>query len=273
MPELPEVEIVRRSLEPHMVGSRVVAVDAKPVRLREGIRPRDWERRIVGDRVTALERRGKYLIAKGERAAALFHLGMSGRMVVRRPSDPRAPHTHLVLTFDHGGEVRFIDPRRFGVAAVVALGRLASHPALARLGPDPLGGDAGDALAAARTSRSPIRSILLDQTVLAGVGNIYANEALARAGISPLRRASAISEARLAALAGALREVLTEALDVGGTTLRDGGFVNADGDGGYFALRLSVYGREGEACGRCGGAIVRRVLTGRSVFYCPRCQR
>ncbi len=273
MPELPEVETVRRSLALHMVGSRVVAVDAAAVKLREGIRPADWQRRVLGITFSALERRGKYLIAKGERVAALFHLGMSGRMVVRRPDETREPHTHLILTFDHGAEVRFIDPRRFGVASVVSLARLDSHPSLARLGPDPVDGDVEAALQAARTSRSPIRSVLLDQRVLAGVGNIYANEALARAGISPFRRANAISAPRISDLARALREVLDEALEAGGTTLRDGGFVNADGDGGYFAVSLAVYGREGEPCPRCGAGIVRRIRTGRSAYFCPRCQR
>ncbi|MGD1149200.1 MAG: bifunctional DNA-formamidopyrimidine glycosylase/DNA-(apurinic or apyrimidinic site) lyase [Thermoanaerobaculaceae bacterium] len=273
MPELPEVEIVRRSLEPHMVGSRVVEVEANAIRLREGITPADWLDRVRGTRVTSLERRGKFLIAKAERAAALFHLGMSGRMVVRRPEEPRAPHTHLVLRFDHGAEVRFIDPRRFGVAVVLDAGRLDAHPGLAGLGPDPVDGDVEGALRAAGGSRSPIRSVLLDQHVLAGLGNIYANEALARAGISPLRRASAIAPRRIALLAGAIRAVLADALEAGGTTLRDGGFVNADGEGGYFAVNLSVYGREGEPCLRCEGVIVRRFLAGRSVFYCPRCQR
>jgi formamidopyrimidine-DNA glycosylase len=122
-------------------------------------------------------------------------------------------------------------------------------------------------------ARAPIRSVLLDQTVLAGLGNIYANEALARAGISPLRRARAISSERVGNLAAAVRRVLEEALEAGGTTLRDGGFVNASGDGGYFSVRLLVYGREGEPCFSCGTPIRRRVLTGRSVFYCPKCQR
>jgi len=256
-----------------MVGSRVVAVEAAPVRLRERIRPADWERSIKGATLTALERRGKYMIAKGERAAAVFHLGMSGRMVVRRPAEPREPHTHLVLSFDHGLEVRFIDPRRFGVAVVVSLSRLEGYPALARLGPDPVDGDVEGALQTARVSRSPIRSVLLDQRVLAGVGNIYANEALARAGISPLRRANAISARRISDLARALRDVLNEALEAGGTTLRDGGFVDAEGDGGYFAVKLAVYDREGEPCPRCGAAIVRRIRTGRSAYFCPRCQR
>ena len=127
MPELPEVEIVRRSLEPHMVGSRVVEVEARAIRLREGITPAHWLKRIRGTRVTSLERRGKYLIAKAERATALFHLGMSGRLMVRRPEEPRAPHTHLVIRFDHGIEVRFSDPRRFGVAVVLGPGQVETH--------------------------------------------------------------------------------------------------------------------------------------------------
>jgi len=273
MPELPEVETVRRSLEPHVVGARVVEVEAHAVRLREGVVPADWRRCIRGTRFVSLERRGKYIIARAERAAALFHLGMSGTMALRRPGEPRAPHTHLVLGLDRGLELRFADARRFGAAAVLDLDRVDAHPSLAALGPDPVEGDVEGALMAARRSDSPIRSVLLDQRVLAGVGNIYANEALARAGISPLRRASAIAARRIPPLAAAVRAVLLEALEAGGTTLRDGGFVNAAGDGGYFAVRLSVYGREGEPCPRCGRAIIRRVLSARSAFYCPRCQR
>ncbi len=273
MPELPEVETVRRSLEPHLVGRRVVEVEARPVRLREGIEPADWQARIEGTRFTALERRGKYLIAHGERAAALFHLGMSGRLVLARPQEAFAPHTHLVLRLEGGLEVRFVDPRRFGVAVVLEPGALATHPSLAGLGPDPLCGDAVAALTAAARSHTPIRSLLLDQHVLAGLGNIYANEALALARISPLRRADRIAPRRLVALAAAVRQVLTAALEAGGTTLRDGGFVDAAGGGGYFAVKLGVYGREGQPCPACGGAIVRRVLAGRSAFYCPRCQR
>jgi formamidopyrimidine-DNA glycosylase len=273
MPELPEVEAVRRSLEPHLVGRRVVAVEARPVRLREGIEPADWQTRIVGTRFTALERRGKYLIARGKHVAALFHLGMSGRLVLAGAQEPFARHTHLILRLESGLEVRFIDPRRFGVAVVLEPEALAAHPSLARLGPDALRGDVEGALAAAARAHSPIRSVLLDQTVVAGLGNIYANEALALAGISPLRRADRISARRLEALAAAVRQVLAAALEAGGTTLADGGFVDAAGDGGYFAVSLAVYGREGLPCVGCKGVIVRRVLAGRSVFYCPRCQR
>lgn len=274
VPELPEVETVRLSLAPYLVGHRVVAVEARRIALREGIEPASWRARFTGARIVALERRGKYLLARTERAVALFHLGMSGRMVLRRPAEPREPHTHLILRMDHGLEVRFIDPRRFGVAVVLRPEELEAHPGLGRLGVDPLSDGTQEALRRATArSRAPIRSVLLDQTVLAGVGNIYANEALARAGISPLRRARSISDRRIVALAGAVRQVLEEALEAGGTTLRDGGFVNASGDGGYFAVGLLVYGREDEPCVACGAPIRRRVLTGRSAFYCPRCQR
>jgi formamidopyrimidine-DNA glycosylase len=274
VPELPEVETVCRSLLPHLVGHRVVEVEARRIRLREGIEPETWRERFEGVRIRALERRGKYLLAHAEGAVALFHLGMSGRMVLRRPEESRDPHTHLVLRMDHGLEVRFIDPRRFGVAVVLRQNELEAHPGLGRLGAEPLSDGMHDVLRqAAARSRAPIRSVLLDQTVLAGLGNIYANEALARAGISPLRRARAISARRIGVLAGAVRQVLEEALEAGGTTLRDGGFVNVSGDAGYFAVRLLVYGREGEPCVACGAPIRRRVLAGRSVFYCPKCQR
>jgi formamidopyrimidine-DNA glycosylase len=274
VPELPEVETVRRSLLPHLVGHRVVEVQARRIKLREGIEPKTWSERFGGVRIKSLERRGKYLLARAEGAVGLFHLGMSGRLVLRRPEEPREPHTHLVLRMDHGLEVRLVDPRRFGVAVALLPEELEDHRGLAGLGPDPLDGQAGETLRlAAAGSRAPIRSILLDQTVLAGLGNIYANEALARAGISPLRRGRAISAVRLVALGRAIREVLEEALEAGGTTLRDGGFVNAAGDGGYFAVRLLVYGREGEPCLACGTAIRRRVLSGRSAFFCPNCQR
>jgi formamidopyrimidine-DNA glycosylase len=272
VPELPEVETVRLSLAPHLVGHRVVAVNARRIKLREGIHPASWRTRFTGARILALERRGKYLLARAERAVALFHLGMSGRMVLRRPAEPREPHTHLVLRMDHGLEVRFIDPRRSAWRWCCGR-RIGPTPGSVGSG-DPLGEGMHEALRhATARSRAPIRSVLLDQTVLAGLGNIYANEALARAGISPLRRARAISSERVGVLAGAVRRVLGEALEAGGTTLRDGSFVNASGDGGYFSVRLLVYGREGEPCSTCGSPIRRRVLTGRSVFYCPKCQR
>ena len=274
VPELPEVETVRRSLEARLVGHRVVGAEARKIRLREGIEPGEWEAGIVGRRLLGLERRAKYILARFEASTALFHLGMSGRLVVALPDDPREPHTHLVLRFDHGRELRLVDPRRFGVAIVLSNQAVTLHPGLQKLGTDPLLAEAAATLRRrAGRSRVAIRNLLLDQNVLAGVGNIYANEALARAGIHPLRAASSISTRRLDRLAESVREVLEAALRAGGTTLDDGGFVDADGRGGYFAVELMVYGREGEACPRCGARIARRNAGGRSVYFCPRCQR
>jgi formamidopyrimidine-DNA glycosylase len=274
MPELPEVETVRRSLEPHIVGRRVTAVVATPIALRLGIEPGEWSALAGGAALGALSRRGKYLLADFGASTAVFHLGMSGRLVLREHAATCDRHTHLRLRFDGGRELRLVDPRRFGMAVVVPAGDLPAFAPLAQLGVDALDGDVEAAVtAAARRSRSPIRALLLDQTVIAGVGNIYANEALARAGIHPLRQAHAISNERLARLAAAVKGVLADAVEAGGTTLADGGFSDASGNEGYFAVRLDVYGREGGPCRRCGAAVRRRVTGGRSAFYCPRCQR
>jgi formamidopyrimidine-DNA glycosylase len=274
VPELPEVETVRRSLEPRVVGRRVERVEARRVRLRRGIDPRSWRTRVVGATIERLDRRGKYLLLEFDRTTAIIHLGMSGRLQLARLGQPRDPHTHLVLGFERGVELRFVDPRRFGAAFVVAPGRVDSVAELAILGPDPVREDVAPTLqAAAARSRTPIRNLLLDQHVVAGLGNIYANEALARAGIHPLRRADTIAWRRIARLATEIRAVLEDALTAGGTTLADGGFADAAGASGYFAVQLSVYGREGEPCPRCGSTVRRLVAGNRSVFFCPRCQR
>ncbi|MGE5235109.1 MAG: bifunctional DNA-formamidopyrimidine glycosylase/DNA-(apurinic or apyrimidinic site) lyase [Acidobacteriota bacterium] len=274
MPELPEVETVRRSLLPHLVGREVLHVDADRVRLREGIDPERWPAAVEGRRLESLDRRGKYLLAVFGPHVALFHLGMSGRLLLSAPGFAVPRHTHLRLLFDHGLELRFVDPRRFGVAVVVPREELSRHPGLASLGPDVLTDDFGPCLRKqASRSRVAIRNLLLDQTVVAGLGNIYANEALARAGIRPLRAASRVSASRLATLEMAIRDVVAEALAAGGTTLDDEGFSDAAGSSGYFAIQLRVYGRQGQPCPRCGSTIVRRTATARSVFYCPRCQR
>jgi len=274
MPELPEVETVRRSLAPRIVGRRIVGVVAEPVALRMGVDPPAWRGLAGPAPLSALRRHGKYLIAEVGAAAAVLHLGMSGRLVLEEPHAPGARHTHLRLRFEHGIELRFVDPRRFGMAVVVPRGELARFAPLAALGVDALDDDAeATLLAAARSSRAPVRALLLDQGVLAGVGNIYANEALARAGIHPLRVASGLSRARVRRLAAAVREVLADALAAGGTTLADGGFADAAGASGTFAVSLDVYGREGEPCRRCGTRVRRLVSAGRSTYFCPRCQR
>ena len=274
MPELPEVETTRRSLAPHLVGRRVTAVEAAPVRLRLGIEPREWQALGGGSRLAGLHRRGKYLVADFGGSTAVFHLGMSGRLVVQPAAHRCDKHTHLRLWFEDDIELRLVDPRRFGVAVVVPTATLPEFAPLAELGADALDGDVEAVLlAAAARSRSPIRSLLLDQTVLAGVGNIYANEALARAGVHPLRQASTLSRMRVCRVAAAVTAVLTEAVAAGGTTLADEGFADALGNPGSFAVSLSVYGRENLPCFRCGSPIARRLAAGRSIFYCSRCQR
>jgi len=273
MPELPEVETIRRSLMPHLVGRRVTAVQAREIKLRAGIESASW-RRVEGQRLEQILRRGKYLIALFGDTAAVFHLGMSGRLTLALHDAPRAPHTHLVLRLESGRELHFVDPRRFGMAIVMDAAELGASPPLAKLGADPLGETAVVSLrgAAART-RVSIRDLLLDQTVLAGMGNIYANEALSRASISPFRPACKLGARRIGGLAAAIREVLLDALEAGGTTLTDGGYVDAIGEAGTFAVNLAVYGREGQTCARCGGTIRRVMLSGRSAYSCPTCQR
>jgi formamidopyrimidine-DNA glycosylase len=198
---------------------------------------------------------------------------MSGRLVLARDGSARPLHTHLVLALDDGSELRFIDPRRFGLAVPMAAESIRTYRPLAALGPDPLLEDCALALRSRRRSRVAIRNVLLDQRVIAGVGNIYANEALFRAGTHPATPARRLADRRIARLAAAIREVLAAAVSAGGTTLADGGFANADGEAGYFAVDLSVYGRAGLPCGRCGREIERLMLAGRSAYYCPGCQR
>ncbi len=271
MPELPEVETVRRSLAARLIGRRVVACRARAIRLRAGVDPAAWQL-LVGATLGRVERRGKFLLLGFGELSGVFHLGMSGRLLVVAPAAPAHPHTHLALRFE-GAELRFVDPRRFGRAEVWPTARLHELPALAELGPDALAeGIEGVLAAAAARSRAPIRSLLLDQRVIAGLGNIYATEALARAGIRPTRAAARLGSRRLQRLAAAIRSVLEDALAAGGTTLQDGGFQDAEGRAGFFAVELAVYGREGLPCRRCGTSVRRLALGGRSAYFCPHCQ-
>ncbi|MFH1176849.1 MAG: bifunctional DNA-formamidopyrimidine glycosylase/DNA-(apurinic or apyrimidinic site) lyase [Acidobacteriota bacterium] len=273
MPELPEVETIRQYLALHLAGRVVEKVVAEKVRLRTDLVPEDWSQ-VAGATFSRVERRGKYLLAHAGATVAVFHLGMSGRVVFLAAGAEVAPHTHLRLFLAGNLELRFVDPRRFGMASVLDAGELATFEPLAGLGPDPIHEEITPALlAAARRSRRAIRDLLLDQSVISGVGNIYASEALYRARVHPLRRASKISRQRIASLAAAVREVLLDAIAAGGTTLADGGFASANGELGTFAVQLAVYGRAGLPCTVCGQAISRRAVGGRSLFYCPRCQR
>ncbi|MBE0452858.1 MAG: bifunctional DNA-formamidopyrimidine glycosylase/DNA-(apurinic or apyrimidinic site) lyase [Roseovarius sp.] len=283
MPELPEVETVRRGLAPVMEGQVIARAAINRPDLRWPF-PQDMAARLTGARVLALRRRSKYLLADLDRAETLLiHLGMSGRMLVsgapvgRFVHDHPAPekHDHVVFDMASGARITFNDPRRFGAMDLMATATAETHPLLAKLGPEPLGNGFHEAhLATALDGRrTPIKAALLDQRIVAGLGNIYVCEALFRAGISPRRGAGTLGPTRIARLTSAIRDVLADAIAAGGSSLRD--YRQADGELGYFQHAFDVYGREGAPCRKpgCGGQIARLVQSARSSFYCPRCQR
>lgn len=276
MPELPEVETVRRGLAPHLEGRRLVHVEARRPDLRWPL-PAGFADRLTGRTVVALRRRAKYLLAELEDGTVLIaHLGMSGRMLITHGQPPALEkHDHIVLATDRDVWIRFNDARRFGAMDLTTLDALETHKLLAGLGPEPLSNAFnGPALAAALAGRhTPIKAALLDQHVVAGIGNIYACEALYRANLSPKRLAHTVQGGRAERLATAVKQVLAEAIEAGGSTLRD--YRQADGELGYFQHAFKVYGREGEACRTpdCGKPLRRLVQSGRSTFYCASCQR
>jgi len=273
MPELPEVETVRRTLMP-AIGARIASVwdSGKPLHMKRRP-PRRKLQALVGATLTGVRRHGKYLLVDTDRPESLLvHLGMTGRLCIHPKGEPRATHTHLVLDLGTN-ELRFADPRRFGQLDVYRREEERAHPALAALGPDALvhGVDPAALLEIARRrQRTTLKAFLLDQSVIAGVGNIYASEALWRAGLRPTTRARRLTAERARRLADAVREVIASSLENGGTTLSD--FVAADGAEGHNADFLWVYDREGEPCARCKGLIRRSVLQGRATYFCPTCQ-
>jgi formamidopyrimidine-DNA glycosylase len=270
MPELPEVETTVRGLAHVLDGRVLTSVEPRRADLRRAIPP-DLRQRLTGARVTRLGRRAKYGLIDTDRGDTLiFHLGMSGRW--RIDPETLGPHDHLVIDTDEGRRLSLCDPRRFGSLDLMATEAIEDWPPFRALGPEPLGPDF-DArmLAEALAGRvAPIKAMLLDQRIVAGLGNIYVCEALNIAGIDPTRAAGRIEKRRLAKLVDAIREVLLSAIDAGGSTLRD--YARPDGELGYFSKQFRVYGREGEDC-PCGGLIVRRVDGGRSTFHCRSCQR
>ena len=273
MPELPEIETIRRGLLPLLNGRRVVGVEVRERRLRVPVAERSLLR-LRGATVTGVRRRSKYLLLETDAGVTLLlHLGMTGQLWVSDAGRDRRPHEHVVFRLDDGRELRFADTRRFGFIDLVPDARLARHPRLRGLGPEPLEeAFTGEWLyRVTRRRRKPVKNFLMDTRSIAGIGNIYACEALFRAGINPRRRVRRIGSEGWDRVADAVRAVLTEAIRAGGTTLRD--FLNAEGDVGYFAVALRVYDRDGKPCGGCGGRIRRIVQAGRSTFYCPRCQR
>lgn len=280
MPELPEVETVRRGLEPVLVGQRIAAVDVRREGLRWPFPPRLAER-LAGARVEALGRRSKYLLATLDRGETLLvHLGMSGRLLVSgapigvffHPHPAPAKHDHIIIDLEGGGRVTLNDARRFGAVDLWPSAGIEGHRLLAGLGPEPLGNAFGPAeLAAGLAGRvSPVKAVLLDQRVVAGLGNIYVCEALWRAGVSPLRPARDVTPQEIEGLVGAIRTVLIEAIAAGGSSLRD--YRQADGELGYFQHAFAVYGCEGKPCPRCGAPVLRVTQGGRSSFFCAGCQ-
>lgn len=283
MPELPEVETVRRGLLPVMEGQVITQALVNRPDLRWPFPPLMAER-LTGARVTALRRRSKYILADLSTAETLLiHLGMSGRMLIsgaiigefhhHHPAPEK--HDHVVLDMAGGARVTFNDARRFGAMDLLDTATADRHPLLADIGPEPLGNGFSDSYLVARLAgkNTPIKSALLDQHLVAGLGNIYVCETLYRARLHPARKAGDLTRAQVASLVPIIRTVLTEAIDAGGSSLRD--YRQADGELGYFQHSFQVYGREGQPCttSGCGSSIARLVQSGRSSFFCPTCQR
>jgi formamidopyrimidine-DNA glycosylase len=285
MPELPEVETVRRGLAPAMEGKRIVNAEIRRKDLRFPF-PARFTERVTGARVLHMGRRAKYLVAElSTHESLIMHLGMTGRFTVSKGRRTKQPgvfhhdpgddpkHDHMVFDMEGGVRVTFNDARRFGFVELWPMDRLEEYPAFAELGPEPISNAFSGAFLkeAFAGKKTPVKSALLDQHVVAGVGNIYACEALWRAGIDPRKLAGGLRANRLDKLAHAVREVIVEAIEAGGSSISD--FKDADGELGYFQHRFCVYDREGEPCPKCGKPIKRIVQSGRSTFWCSHDQR
>ena len=271
MPELPEVETLRNALIPLVKGKTLVDLQFLRPDLRFPIPADRIRNEMKGKQVSAVTRVGKYLLLHSDTGAMLWHLGMSGRVVQRSSKQPEEKHTHAIFHFAPDTFLHFIDPRRFGCILWVTKGE--GHPLLDHLGPDPLSEEANaeNFKERARSCKGPIKGFLMNATRIAGIGNIYACEALFQAGIHPMKQARRLSKPQWERLLKEVRNVLRKSIDAGGTTLRD--FFNTDGNPGYFAIDLSVYGREGEPCPKCKTPIIRKVHTARSTFFCKSCQK
>jgi len=271
LPELPEVETVRRGVSPHLLDQTINAVTVRDTRLRWPVLD-DLPQRLAGRTIRGVRRRAKYLLLELDRGHLMIHLGMSGQLYFVPAETPAGIHDHIDWQLGSGRVLRYTDPRRFG-AVIWIDAEPNSHPLLVKLGPEPLSDDfSGDYLyQCARGRKIPVKSLLMDGHIVVGVGNIYANEALFMAGIRPDRAAGRISRARYQALVAASKAVLQKAIDQGGTTLRD--FVGGDGKPGYFKQELQVYGKAGKPCPSCATPLKEIRLAQRSTVFCPRCQR
>jgi len=274
MPELPEVETTRLGLLEHLDDAVIEKVEVREPRLRYPVDASRLRQAVEGHRITSIERRGKYLLCHLDHGIVLmFHLGMSGSLRFVEPHEPVHKHDLVIFHLSDGRQLRFRDQRRFGLVDVVSNGELETDPRLRDLGIEPFS-DEFNAETLHRLSRGrkkPVKNFLMDGHVVAGLGNVYATEALFHAGVRPTRSVGRISQKSWQRIVRAVRMVLRAAIAKGGTTLSD--FVGSDGNAGYFQFELYVYGRAGEPCKKCGTPIRRVVLVGRSTFYCPKCQR
>ncbi|MGJ8686152.1 MAG: bifunctional DNA-formamidopyrimidine glycosylase/DNA-(apurinic or apyrimidinic site) lyase [Spongiibacteraceae bacterium] len=272
MPELPEVETVKRGIAPHLLQQDIVSVLVRERRLRWPI-DAELEGRLVGRRVLAVERRAKYLLIELSDGVLMVHLGMSGRLYFVAADTPVGKHDHVDIVLSGGRVLRYTDPRRFGAVLWCEKTALTDHKLLQHLGPEPLTDDfdADYLYGRSRHRNVPVKTFLMDGQVVVGVGNIYANEALFMAGIRPSRKAGNISLQRYQKLVAAVKKVLAQAIAQGGTTLKD--FVGGDGKPGYFKQELNVYGRAGLPCSGCGRELLELRLAQRSTVYCKHCQR
>lgn len=270
MPELPEVETTRRGIEPYLLNQRVARLDIHDKRLRWPVT--DDINALQGATVTSVDRRGKYILIKVDAGTAIIHLGMSGSLRVCTHQEPRRKHDHFEITTSAGNIIRFHDPRRFGCLLWQASDS-SEHELLSKLGPEPLDDEFNSdyLFRATRKRQVAIKNLIMNSRIVVGVGNIYASEALFMCGVRPGRAAKRITRKECNKLVSTIKQVLQRSITQGGTTLRD--FVNSDGQPGYFAQSLNVYGREGQPCPKCGSAIRQRVLGQRSTFYCSVCQQ
>ena len=271
MPELPEVETTRRGIEPYLLDHRITKLTIHQWQLRWAI-PKQIKH-ITNQTITAVDRRGKYILIKTENGTAIVHLGMSGSLrVCTDASETKRKHDHVEMHLSSDALLRFHDPRRFGCLLWQSTGE-PTHSLLAKLGPEPLleSFDTAHLIVATRNKKVAIKNLIMNSHIVVGVGNIYASEALFMAGVRPGRAAGRVTHNECERLVNAIKVILQRSIDQGGTTLRD--FVNSDGEPGYFKQSLSVYGKEGEPCQRCGSVIKQKTLGQRSTFYCSECQR
>ena len=271
LPELPEVETTRRGIEPHIENTLVRAVTLRRKTLRWPITP-SVSKELPGEVINSVSRRGKYLLLETAKGTLIIHLGMSGSLRIVDKTRSAQKHDHVDIVFANNKILRYTDPRRFG-CILWDTQAIELHPLLATLGPEPLGADfhADYLFAKSRGRNAPIKNFIMDSKIVVGVGNIYANESLFLAGINPKRGAGKVSKRRYEKLVRCIQEVLQKAIDVGGTTLKD--FTNSDGEPGYFAQSLHVYGRKGEPCHSCRSTLKEIRQGQRSTVYCPQCQR